>query len=112
MKLHRLVINCSVATALLAGPSALAGQSGHDYFFGDSDLEQGNFQVLAQTVGADHPPYSCGAVLCRDSNGPNWAEYLSSGVLPALVATAPFLAGATWRKGALQRPLAQGFSPP
>ncbi|ESQ76710.1 autotransporter domain-containing protein [Asticcacaulis sp. AC402] len=89
MKLHRLIINCSVTTAILAGSSALAGESAQDYFFGDSDLEQGNFQVLAQTVGAGHPLYSCGTVLCRDSNGPNWAEYLSPGVLPALAAAAP-----------------------
>jgi phospholipase/lecithinase/hemolysin len=52
------------------------------YFFGDSSLEQGNASVL--TGVTDNPPYWCPNGLCRDSNGPIWAEYLGLDVDAAL----------------------------
>ncbi|MBB4100975.1 SGNH/GDSL hydrolase family protein [Sphingomonas kyeonggiensis] len=73
----------SVAAIALATQPAHAQ---HDYFFGDSDLEQGNFQRLAGTSAEDNAPYYCDGGLCRDSNGPVWAERLSPGVMPVLAA--------------------------
>lgn len=57
------------------------------YFFGDSDLEQGNFQILAGHTADQKAPYYCDGGLCRDSNGPVWAEFLAPGVQPVLAAT-------------------------
>ena len=73
----------------LASAAAIAAQPAyaqHDYFFGDSDLEQGNFQRLAGTSVEENAPYYCDAGLCRESNGPVWAERLSPGVMPVLAA--------------------------
>lgn len=57
------------------------------YFFGDSDLEQGNFQILAGRPADQQSPYFCEAGLCRDSNGPVWAEFIAPGVEPVLAAS-------------------------
>nr|WP_255536360.1 SGNH/GDSL hydrolase family protein [Pacificimonas pallii] len=58
-----------------------------DYFFGDSDLEQGNFYILFGVEDDDIDdsfPYFCEGRLCRDSNGPVWSEILTPGVVAAL----------------------------
>ncbi|MBA4760511.1 SGNH/GDSL hydrolase family protein [Sphingomonas sp.] len=62
-------------------------RSPRSYFFGDSDLEQGNFQILAGRTADQQAPYYCEGGLCRDSNGPMWAEFLAPGVEPVLAAT-------------------------
>lgn len=58
----------------------------NSYFFGDSDLEQGNYQIIAGLSAAERAPYSCKDGLCRDSNGPIWAEIIAPQVRPALAA--------------------------
>jgi hypothetical protein len=78
-----------VSTALLAAttPVLAAGPAPHDYFFGDSDLEQGNFQIIAKQGAADRAPYYCASGLCRDSNGPVWPELIHPGVHVDLAAS-------------------------
>ncbi|MCG2841202.1 autotransporter domain-containing protein [Sandaracinobacter sp. RS1-74] len=80
-------LSVSAAAMLLAAPAAFA-QS--DYFFGDSDLEQGNFQIIGGLTPEDRAPYYCEGGLCRDSNGPAWIEHVSPGVVPALAAEPPY----------------------
>lgn len=78
-----LAATCLSAPAVAQDRPAAAA----DYFFGDSDLEQGNFQILSGRPAADFAPYFCGGGLCRDSNGPVWPERLRPGVQAALAAT-------------------------
>lgn len=69
-------------TSSLAGPA-----QAEDYYFGDSDLEQGNFYVLFGVEEDDIDdsfPYFCEGRLCRDSNGPVWSEILTPSVIAAL----------------------------
>lgn len=77
-----LCMTVLLATTLLSG--AVSAQPAetppHDYFFGDSDLEQGNFQIIAGQTEADRAPYYCAGGLCRDSNGPVWPELIHPGV--------------------------------
>lgn len=78
----------AAALAPFAAVPALAQSqpAPNSYFFGDSDLEQGNYQIIAGLSAADRAPYSCQDGLCRDSNGPVWAEFLAPQVRPALAA--------------------------
>lgn len=76
----------ALGTALLFAPPARAQ---NDYFFGDSDLEQGNYQILAGLTAEQRAPYFCGGGLCRDSNGPVWVERVAPEVVPVLAATMP-----------------------
>lgn len=80
-----------VLAASFSPQTAQAQASGEStprsYFFGDSDLEQGNFQILSGRTADQQAPYFCEAGLCRDSNGPVWAEFLAPGVEPVLAAT-------------------------
>lgn len=88
--MHRLSRHALLlTTALLAAiaPARGAAPEAHAYFFGDSDLEQGNFQILAGQNAADRAPYYCAGGLCRDSNGPVWPELLHPGVQPDLATT-------------------------
>ena len=81
MPLFRCLVGLSAsAAAIVIATSPAAAQS--DFFFGDSDLEQGNFQIIGGLTPDDRAPYYCAGGLCRDSNGPVWAEYLSPGVQP------------------------------
>lgn len=78
--------------AVSFSPQPAQAQSSSDstsrsYFFGDSDLEQGNFQILAGHTADERSPYFCEGGLCRDSNGPIWAEFLAPGVKPVLAAS-------------------------
>ncbi|QHL89644.1 hypothetical protein GVO57_00930 [Sphingomonas changnyeongensis] len=70
----------------IAGPVAAAGPSGVLYVFGDSDSDQGNLARLRGERAADRPGYFCPDDLCRDSNGPVWAERLGRPVAPLLAA--------------------------
>ncbi|HWI85714.1 MAG TPA: SGNH/GDSL hydrolase family protein [Sphingomonas sp.] len=77
----------ALAVAALA---AIPAHARNDYYFGDSDLEQGNFQLLAGDTPNDHKPYYCGDDgLCRDSNGPGWAERLTPGLSAAFAVPTP-----------------------
>lgn len=54
------------------------------HFFGDSALEQGNYQILLNLTCADFTDYYCGPDgLHRDSNGPVWVEFLGLDVKAA-----------------------------
>lgn len=77
----------AIVAAMLAASPAMAQ---NDYYFGDSDLEQGNFQIVAGQTAQERAPYFCVDDLCRDSNGPVWAERLSRGVEPSLAAAEPY----------------------
>ena len=76
-----------LSAAILLAPPARAQT---DYYFGDSDLEQGNYQIIAGLTADDRAPYFCKDGLCRDSNGPVWIEHVSHDVVPVLAATSPF----------------------
>ncbi len=78
------ILVASLASTPVAAQSILSAP--HDYFFGDSDLEQGNFQIIAGQTAADRTPYYCAGGLCRDSNGPVWPELFHPGVQAALAA--------------------------
>jgi len=84
---HLLAATLSVLTALSETPAAFSQsppvQAQH-YFFGDSDLEQGNLQILTGADEADFAPYYCFEGLCRDSNGPVWVEQLGLDISAAL----------------------------
>ncbi len=82
----RLPLIAIAATLLSASPAAAR----NDHYFGDSDLEQGNFQIVAGQTSAERAPYYCAGGLCRDSNGPVWAERLTPGLQASLAATEPF----------------------
>lgn len=72
-----------------AAPVAAAGPAGGAlYVFGDSDSDQGNLARLRGERAADRPGYFCPDDLCRDSNGPVWAERLGRPVA-ALLAGPP-----------------------
>lgn len=75
-----------VAGMLFASPAVAQ----NDYYFGDSDLEQGNAQIIAGQTAQDRAPYYCAEDLCRDSNGPVWAELLTPGVEASLAASEPY----------------------
>lgn len=81
-----------IAIGLLLTSFLAAPAQAEDFYFGDSDLEQGNFYVLFGIEDDDIDnsfPYFCDGRLCRDSNGPVWSEILTPGVVAALGADAP-----------------------
>lgn len=78
------------AMALTASPAPAQAPARSDYYFGDSDLEQGNYQIVAGLTPEQRAPYFCEDGLCRDSNGPVWAEHLSPDVVPVLAARPPY----------------------
>ncbi|MEL6667031.1 MAG: autotransporter domain-containing protein [Pseudomonadota bacterium] len=81
---HRLA---GIAAGLLLTSGLVSPAQAEDYYFGDSDLEQGNFYVLFGIEEGDIDddfPYFCEGRLCRDSNGPVWTEILTPGVVAAL----------------------------
>lgn len=77
----------AIVAAMLSASPAVAQ---NDYYFGDSDLEQGNAQVIAGQTAQDRAPYFCAGELCRDSNGPVWAERLTPGIEASLAASEPY----------------------
>ncbi|MGY4395410.1 phospholipase/lecithinase/hemolysin/uncharacterized protein YhjY with autotransporter beta-barrel domain [Sphingomonas sp. UYAg733] len=81
-------VNCATPAMSQSQP-ATAPVTSNDYFFGDSDLEQGNFQIIAGQTAQDSAPYYCAGGLCRDSNGPVWAEVLNPAVRPVLAEDRP-----------------------
>lgn len=76
---HSIALLCAAAcgTSLIA-TTVQAQLPTSITYFGDSFLDSGNGDIIAATLGiADptpSPPYAPG----RISNGPNWADYLSS----------------------------------
>lgn len=85
---YRFTLASILGASVIPHPAlAQAAESAsRSYFFGDSDLEQGNFQILAGRTADQQSPYFCDEGLCRDSNGPVWAEYLVPDVEPVLAA--------------------------
>lgn len=77
----------AIVAALLATSPAAAQ---NDYYFGDSDLEQGNAQIIAGQNAADRAPYYCAAGLWRDSNGPVWPERITGGLEAVQAASEPY----------------------
>lgn len=84
---NTLAFTLTLLAASSAGAAALAQDvrpRPQHVFFGDSDLEQGNFQLLSGETEADLAPYFCDGGLCRDSNGPVWVERLGLEIRPVL----------------------------
>lgn len=84
---HLFAATLSALAALSETPAAFsqtAPVTAQHYFFGDSDLEQGNLQILTGADEADFAPYYCFEGLCRDSNGPVWVEQLGLDISAAL----------------------------
>lgn len=84
---NTLAFTLTLLAASSVGASALAQEARHrpqHVFFGDSDLEQGNSQLLSGATEADLAPYFCDGGLCRDSNGPVWVERLGLDIRPVL----------------------------
>ncbi|MBX9617339.1 MAG: autotransporter domain-containing protein [Caulobacteraceae bacterium] len=85
-------VNTLVFTLTLAAASGIVSAASSQVipprpqhvFFGDSDLEQGNHQLLSGATEADLAPYFCSDGLCRDSNGPVWVERLGLDIQPVL----------------------------
>jgi len=74
-----LVATCSLMALTTAGANADAGD-GNWYFFGDSNVGQGNFSAIVGSRGDDFYPNSSNNGFERDSNGLIWAELMGRDV--------------------------------
>lgn len=82
MQFANILLTATACTVALAGGTEAKAQN--NYFFGDSDLEQGNLPALLDIPLMENPPYYCEGGHCRDSNGPVWTELVSDGSHPAM----------------------------
>ncbi|WP_025897378.1 hypothetical protein [Kordiimonas gwangyangensis] len=74
-----LVATCSLMALTTAAANADAGD-GNWYFFGDSNVGQGNFSAIVGSRGEDFYPNSSNNGFERDSNGLIWAELMGRDV--------------------------------
>jgi len=70
----------AAAAALLAPVAQAQAGSGNWYFFGDSNIGQGNFSAIVGSRGEDFFPNSSNNGFERDSNGLVWAEMMGRDV--------------------------------
>ena len=80
-RLSSPILLAGVAAAALLAPAAQAqAGSGNWYFFGDSNIGQGNFSAIVGSRGEDFFPNSSNNGFERDSNGLVWAELMGRDV--------------------------------
>ncbi|MFC3051727.1 autotransporter domain-containing protein [Kordiimonas pumila] len=74
------LLACCSALTLITGQAAADAGDGNWYFFGDSNLGQGNFSAIVGSRGEDFYPNSSNNGFERDSNGLIWAEMMGRDV--------------------------------